>query len=442
MSVSIRGGGLALAVLVGLGLAGGAEAQHRPARRPDHVRPPRVVVVPVVVPPSLAMRAGYNARVRVLLGSRLGPTFATSADVLAATPRTALLDYLSNRQHYQLFVPPTYRANQPHALIVLVSASGTPGEWARFEPLCRKYGVVFASPYDAGDDCAPGRRLRIALDVLEDVRQRLNVDTDRIYLAGFAGGARIASDIAFSYPEFIGGLLAIGGAGGLREEPWLRDRVAERLSVALACGELSPARSLVERWRFPPLRDAGVRAKLWLSPLLGQAVPPAGTLEQMLLWLEAGRLQRRALGGRYPPARMAEGSVPAPQTWAAGVVEEARKRLADRKKRESGLMQLEGVTRRWKDTPAAEQAARLVKEHADWRKVHARRQAEHAYLEAKALDAYLANPRALVDVLSQPALWQLAVRRWEEVDRHGPDTPEGKEARKRLTELRKLVPLR
>jgi pimeloyl-ACP methyl ester carboxylesterase len=428
-------------VLVGLIVVTAAAGQKRKKTAvPAVPLPGRVVVVPVPVPARPALRPGYTARVQVLTGSRLDATFAASAEVLAATPRDALADYIPTQQRYRLFIPATYQANVPQPLIFFISPS-SPDEFTRFDSLCRKYGVLFASPLGAGDDCVPGRRLRIALDVLEDVRQRLNVDTDRIYLAGLSGGARVASDIAFSYPEFVGGVLAIGGAGGLRNEPWLRDRVAERLSVALACGELSPARMELERWRFPVLRDGGVRTKFWLAAQLGQALPLASQLEEMFVWLELARGRRRALGNQYPPARMADGTVPSAETWAAGVLAEARKRLGDRKTRESGLMQLQGVVARWKDTPAARDADRLLKQQ-DWRKVYARQQMTFAYREARALDSYLQLERSPGDPQRLPALLRLAVARWTEVDRNGPDGKEGKEARKRLAELRLLVPQR
>jgi hypothetical protein len=236
-------------------------------------------------------------------------------------------------------------------------------------------------------------------------------------------------------------VLGIGATGSLRGEPWMRDRVAERLSVALACGELSPARTEMERCRYPALRDALVRSKLWLVPRLGQAVPPTPVLEEMFVWLEAARSERRKLGADYPPARMAEGTVPSAESWAAGVVEEARKRLDDKETRDSGLMQLDGVTKRWKGTSAAEQASKLLDKHGDWRKVHTRRQAEFAYREAKALDAWLGAARTVADALNRPAIVRAAIARWEEVEKHG-DDGESQEARKRLAELRKLLPYR
>jgi hypothetical protein len=431
MTGQMRGGSVLLAMLAGLGMSGEAEAQRILGR------PAPGVFVPGTGFARPGLRLGYNPAVTVLAGSRLDPAFATAADVLAATPRDALTTYTFRQQRYQLYIPLTYQHNRAHPLIVFLSASSNPDDFTTFDALCRAYGIVFACPYGAGDDSAPGRRIRIALDTLEDVRQRLNVDTDRIYLAGFAGGARLVSDIAFSYPEFVGGVMALGGGGGLRNEPWLRDRVLERLSVALAVGELSPARPEVERWRLPPLRDSKVRTKLWRTPRQGQALPPVTQLEEMFLWLEQARGQRHSLGNTYPLARIPEGTVPALDTWATGVVLEARKRLGRRPTRESGLMQLDGVAQRWKDTPAARHAEKLLRRHPDWEKVYARRQMEFAYHEAKAVDAYL---EVLNDPMRLPVLLQLSLSRWEEVDRQGPDGKEGREARKRIEQLRRLLP--
>jgi hypothetical protein len=431
-----------LAVLMSLGMAATAEAQKKPAKStpappPAAAPTPGGVTVPLIIPIRQAgLRLGWNPRVRILTGSRLDPAYAAADDVLAATPRDALADYISTQQVYQLYIPFTYRPNVPHPLIVFLSASGNPNEFTLFASLCRRYGVLFASPYNAGDDTAPGRRLRIAMDTLEDVRRRLSVDNDRTYLGGFKDGARLASDIAFSYPEFIGGLLAVGSAGGLRNEPWMRDRVSERLSVAAASGELSPARAEMDRWRLPVLRDAGVRTKLWLLASQIQAMPSTAELEEMFVWLELSRAKRRAVGAEFPTTRMADGIVLDSESWAAAVVLEARKRLGDRKIRESGLMQLEGVTTRWKDTEAAKQADRLLKAQDDWRKVYSRRQLDFAYREAKGVDAYL---EVLADPARLPGLLRIALVRWEEVEKQGVTGKEAQEARKRLIQLRRLV---
>lgn len=430
-----------LLVLLVLALVAGVAAGQR--RRPaSGSMPARPVVVPVPLLRPGLIRPGFNARVRVLGPSRLDWSFVTPADVLAATPREALAGYMATQTIYQLFIPPTYRANQAHPLIFFVSPSDNPNELVRFEALCRKYGVIFASPYFAGDDTTPARRIRIALDVLDDVRLRLRVDTDRLYLAGFAGGAPVADQIAFSYPEVVGGVLSLGAAGGLRSEPYLRDRVAQRLSVALACGEMSPLRGEMQQYRHPVLRDSEVRTKLWLTPRAGHALPPAGQLEEMFAWLEDARTDRARLPRKYPTLRVADGAVPGAEDWAEGLVVEARKRLEDRQTRDSGLMLLDGVVGRWKGSEAARVASRELARHDDGKKVYRRRQQEFAYREATALDAYLAAPRVPPDRLRKLLLERLAVACWQEVEKNGPDTKEGLEAGRRLGELRKRVPVR
>jgi hypothetical protein len=267
------------------------------------------------------------------------------------------------------------------------------------------------------------------------------VDTDRLYLAGFAGGAVVAGQIAFSYPEVVGGVLALGASGSLRGEPYLRDRVAQRLSVALACGERSPLRGEMEHYRYPVLGDCGVRAKLWLTQRAGHALPPAALLEEMFAWLEDGRADRSKVARQYPSLRVSDGAVPRAADWAEALVVEARKRLEDRKLRDSGLMLLEGVAGRWKGTEAARAASRELAGEDDWKKVFRRRQQEFAYWEASRLDAYLASPHSTTD-LRKVVLLPLAIARWEEVEKNGPDTRDGKAARRRLAELRKRVPLR
>src|SRR6266699_649079 len=49
-----------------------------------------------------------------------------------------------------------------------------------------------------------GQRVRIVLDVLDQVRRDYRVDPDRTYLSGFSGGGRVACTIAFALPEYFG----------------------------------------------------------------------------------------------------------------------------------------------------------------------------------------------------------------------------------------------
>lgn len=390
--------------------------------------------------------AGLNSRVLVQFPPRFDWTFAQPLEN-PATFEAGTSYHNSYQTSYQLWVPTTYRHAVPHALVVWVSARPMPDEQMAWDMVCRRHGILFAAAHNGGDMVPPARRMRLTLDVLDDIRRRMNVDTDRIYVGGLSEGGRTACDLAYAYPEFIGGVIAVSGASPLRQEPWMRDRVRDRLSVALVCGEIDPARREMETLRVPSLQENDIRHRLWKLPRLGGMVPPPMMLEEIVVWLESTRAARRALGMRYTPARMAEGMMPPPDVWAQGVVDEAKVRLKDARTRNDGLMQLEGVIRRWKDTPAAVQAEKLLREHNDkekvtWQKVYEKRQMAFLFREATCLDAYLAGPLPPRDLMRKRDLLQASVLLWEAVEKNGGDGKEAQQATRRLEELRKVVQVR
>jgi polyhydroxybutyrate depolymerase len=63
-----------------------------------------------------------------------------------------------------------------------------------------------ADPHEPDD-------VRYVADVLDDVSRRLDVDSRRIYVTGFSGGARLASEVASRLSHRIA---ALGAVGGLR----------------------------------------------------------------------------------------------------------------------------------------------------------------------------------------------------------------------------------
>ena len=184
--------------------------------------------------------------------------------------------------------------------MLFISPSQKPSGWRQWQKLCQQSGVIFASPFEAGNNCPNPRRVRIVLDVLDDMRRRYTVDADRTYLAGFSGGARIACSVAFGLPEYFGGVAAVCGAEKLREESWLRQRVIDRLSVALITGETDFNRSELERFREPMLTGVGVRTQVVMVPKLGHGIPVDRQLAKVFAWLEEGLPERQKLARQWP----------------------------------------------------------------------------------------------------------------------------------------------
>ena len=66
--------------------------------------------------------------------------------------------------------------------------------------------------------------------------RRHAIDPTRTYAAGLGDGARLACALAFTLPEYIGGVGAIGGGAAPFLDDYLRHRAQDRLSVAVVSG--------------------------------------------------------------------------------------------------------------------------------------------------------------------------------------------------------------
>jgi predicted esterase len=390
-------------------------------------------------------RTGYQKKVSVGAATRLDWTFALSNRSLADPPADWLGEYDSKKQQYDLFVPPGYNAKKSYPLILFVNAGKDAGGWDRFELVCRQQGVLFAAPHDAGNDTPEKKRTRIVLDVLDDVRRTYNTDPDRTYLAGVSGGARMADAIAFALPEHFGGVLSVVAGWDLRQEPWLRQRVIDRLSVALVTGETDFNRSEVERFRGPYLKEVGVRARVWMVPKMGHEMPRAGVLAEALRWLEDGLKQRQALAKRYPASRIAGDAGPSREGWAKMLLEEGKGRLEAKETLYTGLMQLKGCLERWNGLPAADEAKKILLEYEGrkdraWEAEDIAEQRRFLLAEAHAWDAYATGPLSKEYVKTRNDMLAGARRLWERLlSSEGPESKIGKEAKERIAELDKRL---
>jgi predicted esterase len=391
----------------------------------------------IAAPPA----AGYHPKVSVGEATRLDWTFVLSNQSLLKVPDNWLGDYDSTKQTYELFVPTRKDTKTPAPLLLYVSPGGEPNGYKTFEKLAKAKGMFFAAPRGAGNDCPPRKRVRIVLDVLDDVRRNFAIDPDRTYVAGFSGGGRIACVIAFALPELFGGVMPICAGGELREESWLRQRVIDRLSVALLTGEKDFNRGEVERWRATYLTEVGVKNKVWMVSGLGHAIPGEKTQTEALKWLEDGLAKRQSLTKDWPASRYAAGSR---EAAAKALLAEGRKRMEKDKSVYAGLMQVKGVSARWPDLAAGKQALKILKEYDDkkekpWEADDLAEQRRFMMASAKGLDRYATGPLAQQYQKDKPKMLKAAIAMYKELAADNPDSEMGKEAKKRLAVLEKLL---
>jgi predicted esterase len=388
-----------------------------------------------------ALQPGYYPDVRVLAPGRLDWTFVVSKQSLDPAPTALTAGYVATRQSYELYVPSGHNPRQPYAMILQVNTGPRSDGWVHWQQTCKRRGVLLAGVHHAGNDVPFEARARAVLDVLDDVRRRFPIDPDRTYISGMSGAGHAASSIAFALPELFGGHVAICGAWNLRVEPMLRQRVSERLSVAILTGATDFNRPELEREFFPILREHKARALLRVYPGIGHAYPSAAELDQVFAWLEAGLPQRRLLGSLFPASRLAH--APTPVEWSSAVLLEGRQRLEMPGREASGLFLLQGVIDRWPGLPAAQVAQKLLDEFdasspVPWKQLYQEERMRFRYLQARTFDGIVNAPPPPGYPVPHSNLVRIALALWQEVHDLAPaDSPISQEASARLAVLRK-----
>ena len=405
---------------------------------------------------AVAEETGYQKEVAVREATRLDWVFAVANQSRVDPPAEWLEGYDSTKQRYELFVPPTAKTNLKAKkgkaansdglpVVLFISAGDQPVGWSQLQAICQQKGIAFASPYHAGNNTPMPRRIRLVLDVLDDLRRRHTIDPDRTYLAGFSGGGRIACGIAFSLPELFGGVIPVCAGGDLREEPWLRQRVIDRLSIAMITGTEDFNRGEVERFRGPMLSDVGVRTKVTVVEKLGHGIPDSKAFAEVLEWLDAGAADRRKLAQRHPASRIATDAAPTREQWAKSLLAEGQSRLKEPQTLYSGLMQLQGVMTRWPDLKTADDAKRILLDYDaraehPWEADDIAEQRRFLIARARSLSDYASGELPPQYANQRKEMLEAAINLWMQVLQDGQDEKAVAEAEHRLPELKKLLP--
>ena len=376
-------------------------------------------------PPVARAQTGLRREVHVSAPTRLDWQFAAAAFGRDATRLPA--DYDSRKQRYLLYVPKNYKADKTWPLVVFISPGDAPGGWSSYQKVCEQRGLLFCAPYAAGNSGPVGRRARIVLDALDDVRRHYRIDPDRTYLAGFSGGGRMACTVGFALPEYFGGVVPICGTNPPPTLTYLRHRLADRLSVAFVTGATDFNRKENEVYMEPYLRELGVRTRLWVVPGMGHAVPGPDVLAAVHAWLEEDLPRRRASARARPGLGVTADETPAAAQQAAGLLETAEAELKQPDRVWRGVALLQGVRARWPGK-AGDRAARRLREIQADNKLLERIEEQGGADERRSL---LAQAKGL-ERFGQKAK---ALEAWRLLLKLHPDTPEGRQAAEAVRRL-------
>lgn len=383
---------------------------------------------------AVAAEDGFHPEVSVKRPTRLDWRFAVSAFGRGADRVAGAYD--SREQRYQLFVPPEYKATKLWPLVVFLSPGDDPLGWRYWQKVCEDKGVFFCAAFGAGNNCPVGRRARIVLDMLDDVRREYHIDPDRTYLSGFSGGSRMACTLAFALPEYFGGVMPVCGTSPLHPLAYLRHRVRDRLSVAFVTGATDFNRRESEVYQYPIFKDLGIRSKLWVVKSIGHAMPSAEVLGEALDWLEEDLPRRQRDVKERPSLAASPGEVATDRVQAARLVLTAQTMLREGDRVAEAVALLDGVLARWEKTEPGERARKLLADVLTDRDRARLLKEQRAAEEQRTL-------RAQARALERFGERRAALHAYELLARSLRDSPEGKKAEeevKRLTAALKSAP--
>lgn len=125
-----------------------------------------------------------------------------------------------SKEKFYISVPKNYTGSQPFGILVYISpsddSSALPPGWAN---VLQEKKLIFIAPQNVGNNQAVSRRAGLAVVAASKLPEIIKIDTNRVYVAGFSGGARMASYASFLRPDLFAGVLAVCGVDFPREVP-------------------------------------------------------------------------------------------------------------------------------------------------------------------------------------------------------------------------------
>ncbi|MCA9267656.1 MAG: hypothetical protein KDA41_04270, partial [Planctomycetales bacterium] len=127
---------------------------------------------------------------------------------------TADLKLPEERNDCFVYVPPTYRAETPHGLLMFVTAPGkfNKARWEKqWAPLCAKHHLIVVAPQPADKGGWETTEVEFLRKVYDESLRRYAIDENRVVVHGEEIGGTFGALFAFSNEEVIRGVSLVEG---------------------------------------------------------------------------------------------------------------------------------------------------------------------------------------------------------------------------------------
>lgn len=187
-----------------------------------------------------------------------------------------LIQCKDGKHSYVVYLPPNYNESKKWPVLFCFDPSAC-GDYAAkvFSSASVNQGWIVVGSLDARNGpWEPIYKAQTA--TLEDVTQRYSIDEQRLYSAGFSGGARMAYTMAYKYPDKFRGVIACGAGFG-------EGQVSKNVAVFHCVGKGDDNLIEVRATRDTLLKE-GVKTKMKAFEG-GHEWPPEEVIVEALDWL-------------------------------------------------------------------------------------------------------------------------------------------------------------
>jgi poly(3-hydroxybutyrate) depolymerase len=144
-------------------------------------------------------------------GSKTTPAYDNSLTAGKITDSIACQGH--EDQSYALYLPSSYAADKKYPCIYFFDAHARGSlPLRKYKDIAERYGFVLIGSNSSKNGMQWQQTSRLVNVLMTDTRSRIHIDSQRIYLAGFSGGARVAGNVAMTAGGVAG---VIGCAAGI-----------------------------------------------------------------------------------------------------------------------------------------------------------------------------------------------------------------------------------
>ncbi len=113
---------------------------------------------------------------------------------------------------FDLYIPPSYDGTEPYGLMTWISSGKNGIIRNQWKTVADEKKIIFIGANGLGNTIITTDRIGAAVASAFRMRELFNIDENRIYASGNSGGARVAANMAFLFPEWIAGSLCLCGS--------------------------------------------------------------------------------------------------------------------------------------------------------------------------------------------------------------------------------------